>query len=241
MDQGELDALDAVVAALRGLVAVGKGNGSLLNLIRDRSADHPMPRVSEPADASPEVQFSLGAVPAPDVSSEDGVTPRSMSALMDMRCLTVRTKADLDETYTWDRLVREVANKLGAVHSDAEVPLAFDELAAIGVANQDAVAYALRHLGVAVSRIAHQVLTDEAPPFSIPLQAQPWMGGMRVAKSDMDGETKIEMTFDPGPMVPGLTPLFDLPVRSHPASGKVGRNDPCPCGSGLKFKKCHAD
>lgn len=21
-------------------------------------------------------------------------------------------------------------------------------------------------------------------------------------------------------------------------TGKVGRNDPCPCGSGLKFKKC---
>ena len=21
---------------------------------------------------------------------------------------------------------------------------------------------------------------------------------------------------------------------------KVGRNDPCPCGSGQKFKKCHA-
>lgn len=20
---------------------------------------------------------------------------------------------------------------------------------------------------------------------------------------------------------------------------KVGRNDPCPCGSGMKFKKCH--
>jgi preprotein translocase subunit SecA len=25
-------------------------------------------------------------------------------------------------------------------------------------------------------------------------------------------------------------------VRS---SAKVGRNDPCPCGSGKKFKKCH--
>ena len=23
------------------------------------------------------------------------------------------------------------------------------------------------------------------------------------------------------------------------ASQKVGRNDPCPCGSGLKYKKCH--
>lgn len=22
---------------------------------------------------------------------------------------------------------------------------------------------------------------------------------------------------------------------------KVGRNDPCPCGSGKKFKKCHID
>jgi uncharacterized protein YecA (UPF0149 family) len=21
--------------------------------------------------------------------------------------------------------------------------------------------------------------------------------------------------------------------------GKVGRNDPCPCGSGRKYKKCH--
>jgi preprotein translocase subunit SecA len=25
-------------------------------------------------------------------------------------------------------------------------------------------------------------------------------------------------------------------VRSHP---KVGRNDPCPCGSGKKYKHCH--
>ena len=23
------------------------------------------------------------------------------------------------------------------------------------------------------------------------------------------------------------------------AEDKVGRNDPCPCGSGQKFKKCH--
>ena len=26
------------------------------------------------------------------------------------------------------------------------------------------------------------------------------------------------------------------PVRSQPTAG---RNDPCPCGSGKKFKKCH--
>ena len=27
------------------------------------------------------------------------------------------------------------------------------------------------------------------------------------------------------------------PVRRE--AGKVGRNDPCPCGSGKKYKKCH--
>jgi uncharacterized protein YecA (UPF0149 family) len=27
------------------------------------------------------------------------------------------------------------------------------------------------------------------------------------------------------------------PVRR--AADKVGRNDPCPCGSGRKYKKCH--
>jgi preprotein translocase subunit SecA len=33
-------------------------------------------------------------------------------------------------------------------------------------------------------------------------------------------------------------------VEGNPASGgfaRVGRNDPCPCGSGRKFKRCHGD
>ena len=36
--------------------------------------------------------------------------------------------------------------------------------------------------------------------------------------------------------------LFNRPLREGPApvkaSPKVGRNDPCPCGSGKKYKKC---
>src|SRR5882762_7872880 len=30
-------------------------------------------------------------------------------------------------------------------------------------------------------------------------------------------------------------------VITDPPLPTVGRNDSCPCGSGLKFKKCHAD
>ena len=36
--------------------------------------------------------------------------------------------------------------------------------------------------------------------------------------------------------VAGQTPRSLEPIRSGP---KVGRNDPCTCGSGKKFKKCH--
>jgi preprotein translocase subunit SecA len=31
----------------------------------------------------------------------------------------------------------------------------------------------------------------------------------------------------------------DKPVTVRRVDEKVGRNDPCPCGSGKKYKKCH--
>jgi len=34
----------------------------------------------------------------------------------------------------------------------------------------------------------------------------------------------------------GALLLFEQVRRDEP---KVGRNDPCPCGSGKKFKQCH--
>jgi hypothetical protein len=33
--------------------------------------------------------------------------------------------------------------------------------------------------------------------------------------------------------------LHNEPVNEPKRSTKIGRNDPCPCGSGKKFKKCH--
>jgi preprotein translocase subunit SecA len=34
-------------------------------------------------------------------------------------------------------------------------------------------------------------------------------------------------------------PAKEAPEPARRAAGKVGRNDPCPCGSGKKYKKCH--
>ena len=33
-------------------------------------------------------------------------------------------------------------------------------------------------------------------------------------------------------------PIPDVPVEQAHKEAAVGRNDPCPCGSGKKYKKC---
>jgi preprotein translocase subunit SecA len=38
------------------------------------------------------------------------------------------------------------------------------------------------------------------------------------------------------PMSESAAPVAVAPVQTGP---RVGRNDPCPCGSGKKYKKCH--
>jgi len=39
-----------------------------------------------------------------------------------------------------------------------------------------------------------------------------------------------------GPQTSGLSSAVSSPMVVH--TPKVGRNDPCPCGSGKKYKKC---
>ena len=43
----------------------------------------------------------------------------------------------------------------------------------------------------------------------------------------------------PQSALPGTRPIRRRPMPVKSDTPKVGRNDPCWCGSGLKFKKCH--
>jgi hypothetical protein len=48
---------------------------------------------------------------------------------------------------------------------------------------------------------------------------------------------RIRSARDPGA---AATPTESLPsLQASFGGGDVGRNDPCPCGSGQKFKRCH--
>jgi preprotein translocase subunit SecA len=67
-----------------------------------------------------------------------------------------------------------------------------------------------------------QTSATAAPSFSAPQVS----GGARPVAGPMPG------TVVPRPAGPGMPGM-------QPALKDVGRNDPCPCGSGKKFKKCH--
>jgi hypothetical protein len=63
---------------------------------------------------------------------------------------------------------------------------------------------------------------------------------------DDDEEEEYDEEFEEfmrGLAAPPLPPIdepFDEPVETFVRTGeKIGRNDPCPCGSGRKYKQCH--
>ncbi len=65
---------------------------------------------------------------------------------------------------------------------------------------------------------------------------------------DEDEEQVVKLALDERLMLHGLEPVFndmdeadgeEPAIDSAAQSVKVGRNDPCPCGSGKKYKKCH--
>jgi SEC-C motif len=65
-------------------------------------------------------------------------------------------------------------------------------------------------------------------------------GGFRAEEEDL-----VKIALDQRLMLAGMKPVFFLDdlladdEESEPAvSDKIGRNDPCPCGSGKKYKKC---
>ena len=71
--------------------------------------------------------------------------------------------------------------------------------------------------------------------FKIQVQVQPQQqasGDQRQAASEQEAQNVQETPSNPNPSNP------DSPAGGLNPKKKLGRNDPCPCGSGLKYKKC---
>jgi uncharacterized protein YecA (UPF0149 family) len=94
-------------------------------------------------------------------------------------------------------------------------------------------------LAAELDRISPQILAQAKDPqmrtLIIGIYRKMLVDGVDVAD---DKEVKKWMKKHPEVLQGGETVKVETVRREEP---KVGRNDPCPCGSGKKYKKCCAD
>jgi preprotein translocase subunit SecA len=99
----------------------------------------------------------------------------------------------------------------------------------------------IAHLREAVTGQLMRVEVVQQPPAEPPPENLPYMEAHKVDPSTGEDE------FAPAPLAPALVggngnggAAQAARNPKDPTSwGKVGRNEPCPCGSGKKFKHCH--
>lgn len=70
-------------------------------------------------------------------------------------------------------------------------------------------------------------------------RANSWFGIMYTPDAQLRAVLKVEYPWAPDPEKDALTAEMRAKILAR--TGRPGRNDRCPCGSGLKFKKCCID
>jgi preprotein translocase subunit SecA len=87
-------------------------------------------------------------------------------------------------------------------------------------------------------RVAQQVTSAI---FRIEKESPGFVGSLWqiTAVSHAEAAPMTEETANPEGQVEGTGPTVAVVEPIHNRGPKVGRNDPCPCGSGKKYKKCH--
>ena len=80
-------------------------------------------------------------------------------------------------------------------------------------------------------------LGTEKSPAAVNVQTEERMKELRSVFEENGWKYIIELEPDKPEDITALEILLN-PVKTKIAEKKVGRNEPCPCGSGKKYKKC---
>lgn len=80
---------------------------------------------------------------------------------------------------------------------------------------------------------------EKHPPIQDVADATPWLDELRSRHDDdLSEEDEEPMELSPDELAIPVPPETYVPPQPYLAPPKIGRNDPCPCGSGKKYKKC---
>ncbi len=80
-------------------------------------------------------------------------------------------------------------------------------------------------------------LGTEKNPAVVTVQTEEKVKELEAVFEDNGWQYKIELEPDKPEDITALEILLN-PIKTRIAEKKVGRNEPCPCGSGKKYKKC---
>jgi hypothetical protein len=133
-------------------------------------------------------------------------------------------------SYVWSSLACAVAD-LPAPELLAELRWAFDEgLADPDVASLEGLERDLRE--------PKELRPDQSPVITDAIAEMEWWAAFH--PDETTPEEVPDPDPEPGPFVysPRAAPREYVPPQPYIRPPKIGRNDPCPCGSGKKYKKC---
>jgi len=80
-------------------------------------------------------------------------------------------------------------------------------------------------------------LGSESNPAVVRVKTKKRMKEVEAVFNENGWQYVVELEPDKSEDITALEILLN-PIKTRIAEEKVGRNDPCPCGSGKKFKKC---
>jgi SEC-C motif len=96
-------------------------------------------------------------------------------------------------------------------------------------------------------KVSAEVTTPYGVPYSPHYLRQSRLQNASAGQRASEGTTRLEPDHQRVPaqeLRPPTLQRFEMdvvPVPRDPSTWKVGRNEPCPCGSGKKYKKCHGE
>lgn len=178
------------------------------------------------------------------LADEDIYTWSRWEALRALTTVAVQGDASLDEHVQWlltaaQQQRRDPGNPFWTMLADTQFDLAAPALMpAVRQAYADDLPDPVH---IAVDEIEEQL---QQPPGIVPAETRPEYDYMRDAAAAIDWLIQARNRPDEGD--DGFDDRFDrsfdgswLAPETYVRPGpKVGRNDPCPCGSGKKYKKC---